>query len=153
MQNSYPAPQFAVLKIWVAGIVLGPVFLFLGTALWLPEMGKTALDPETFLIWGYMVLYGGLFSLPSVGLLWLALTQQRRFLQTTVGFWATVLGITLTLTAAPFLLLGFFLGEQGFFAGLFVAYLAGIWLGVYWAYGRQKFEKQAPDDEPLDASL
>jgi len=151
MHNNRPAPHTAALKIWVAGLILGPVFLFLGTIFSSPDKG--VIDSETFLLWGYMVLYGGIFSLPSVGLLWLALMLQRRFRQTPSGFWYTVLGITLVLTAAPFLVLDFFFGEPGYFAGLIAAYLAGIWLGVYWAYRGAKSEQQSLDDSPLDANV
>lgn len=150
MHSNRPAPYTAAVKIWIAGLVLGPVFLFIGTALL--SLDNTNMDLEIFLIWGYMVLYGGIFSLPSAALLWLSLTLQCRFRQTPSGFWYTVLGITFVLTAAPFLLLIFLFGELRF-TGLLVAYLAGIWLGVYWAYRGAKFEKQPTDDVPLDANV
>lgn len=152
MHNDSPDPVTAALKIWVTGLVLGPVFLFFGTVLLPLDSIDSDLDVSIFVMWGYMVLYGGIFSLPSMWLLVLALTLQLRLRQSRSCFWATILGTTLFLTAVPFLLLDFLIGGPGF-AGFIAAYLAGIWLGVYRAYGRQKFEKQAPDDEPLDASL
>ncbi len=100
-----------------------------------------------------MVLYGAALSLPSLALLWLALSVQYRRRQSEYGSWRTALAITFVLTAVPFVVISILTGLGIYVFGFAAAYLGGIWLGVYWAFGRTKFEQPLLGDEPLDANI
>ena len=146
---SKPSPSISALKIWLTGVFLGPVFFGLGFVFYdivnqneIVFTGFTDLS----LTWGFMILYGGIFSLPSMLLLWFILSILSRFEPRQPVFLATIFFTTLMLTVAP---LYVFMGG----GGIALAYLGAIWAGVYWAIYRPTALEISDTEEPLDAHL
>jgi len=150
-----PAPHIAALKIWFAGLVTGPfIFIIVSSLFSLVSSGAAGMGnfsslPVYFII---MALFGAIFSLPSALALWLFLSIQYRFQPPERVFWGTLLIATFLLVLAPFALLSGFqlMTENGTFLGMALAYLLGIWVGVYWAFHQTRFDKLPSDDAPLD---
>ena len=151
---SKPSPSISALKIWLTGLLLGPVFLAIGSAVYnVVNKGETDFDNfgNLLSVWALMILYGGFFSLPSLLVLWLTLFIMRRLKQSEPVFWTTILSITFLLTITPFaILLG---DEMGFLSGMSLAYLGGIWLGVFWAFYWPAGSTEQSIEEPLDTNL
>ncbi|MCK6693594.1 MAG: hypothetical protein L6Q97_16045 [Thermoanaerobaculia bacterium] len=147
-----PVPYIAALKIWLAGVLLGPLLLGLGMIInELYTRGSSTIIPDgsVFMLYLLMILYGGFFSLPSALALWLVIALQYRFNQSENVFWPTILSATFLLTTAPFFIILRDLDDFGFVA----AYLGAIWLGVFWTFYRLKTFPEHEPDEPLDANL
>ena len=146
-----PLPSIAALKIWLAGVLLGPVLLGIGLVVYeLYTLGSPGSpDGEIFPLYALMILYGGFFSLPSALALWLVISLQYRFRQKEAAFWPTILTATFLLTAAPFFVFGWNMSISGWA----VAYLGGIWLGVFWTFYRTTHPPEREPNEPLDANL
>lgn len=151
-----PVPFVAALKIWIAGLLLGPVLLAIGTFFYgLVSTGEPGSTDFIGLpgLWFLMILYGGVFSLPSVLLLWLMLVIQYRFKQSEFAFWVTILTATFCLTMGPFWVLFGLRNSDHEFFGFSLAYLGAIWLGVFWVFYRKSPLPEILQDEPLDANL
>ncbi len=147
-----PVPYIAALKIWLAGVLLGPLLLGVGLILYeLYARGSNANLPDegVFMLYLIMILYGGFFSLPSALALWLVIALQYRFNQSENIFWPTILSATFLLTAAPFFIILRDIDEYGFVA----AYLGAIWLGVFWTFYQIRKLPESEPDEPLDANM
>lgn len=147
-------PLIAALKIWLAGLLLGPVFHAIGSTVYdLVNKGETDFSRVGNLFnWVYVVLLGGIFSLPSALVLWLTLSIMHQFEQSATVFWTTILSITFLLTIIPFGVLAGW-DENGAIPGIALAYLGGIWTGVFWAIYRPNVLEVADAEEPLDAHL
>lgn len=148
-------PLIAALKIWLAGLLLGPVFLAIGSTVYdLVNSSESNIDDLANLLgaWVIMILYGGIFSLPSMLVLWLTLSIMHRFKQSEPVFWIAILSITFLLTIIPFGILAGW-DEEGVIPGIALAYLGGIWTGVFWAIYRPNALEVVDAEEPLDAHL
>lgn len=140
-----PASHIAALKIWFAGLLLGSFIFILFDFLARTISGRetdmsTVVDSLT--MFAIMVVVAGIYSLPSALALLLVLTIQYRFRQSETAFWGTILCATLALTIAPFAVLQDpLLQEDGLFLRMAAAYLAGIWIGVYWVFRGVRFDE------------
>lgn len=146
-----PAPYIAALKIWLAGVLLGPVLLGLGLVVYeFYTTGKSSYDHDVYMLYILMVLYGGFFSLPSALALWLVISLQYRFRQSEKTFWPTIIAATFILTTSPFY---FLLGDEIGLSAWAAAYLGGIWAGVLWTFYQRAQPYEVEPNEPLDANL
>lgn len=140
-----PDPHIAALKIWLTGLVLGPIILFLfevpdlisGRSAWTCDAGPLL---ETFLL---ALIVGGILSLPSVIILGITISIQYRYRQSKPAFWRAILFVSFLLTIMPFaFLMGLFqMNGDNEIIRMAIAYLAGIWIGVYWAFRGVRFDE------------
>lgn len=148
-----PVPHIAALKIWMAGVLLGPVLMIIGLSVyeWHTAGSRSIFlrSDDIFYLYTLMVLYGGLFSLPSALALWLIILLQYRSTQNGSTFWLTILTATFLLTTVPFS----FLGDNTALVGWAAAYLGAIWTGVFWTFYEPGKNPEPEANEPLDKNV
>ena len=150
----------AALKIWIAGVLLGPVLLYFEDQvsgvfhLNLFESGDLR---DLMGTWFLLFFFGGIFSVPSLLVLWLLLDILLRKMDLKKPrFWVLLAVFTLVLTAVPFFyLMGgtWYASKLPQFSGFTIAYLVAIWAGVYWAFRGMNTGAEDDPTEPLDANL
>ncbi len=160
LKMTTPRPLPVALKIWIAGVLLGPLMLYLGDQvlgilrLNLFESGELR---DLMGMWFLLVFFGGICSVPSLLVLWLFLDIFLRKMDIRKPFFWIVLAVfTLVLTALPFFFLMGGTWRQGKIPQLFgftSAYLIAIWAGVYWAFRGLNTGTEEDTTEPLDANL
>lgn len=147
-----PVPHIAALKIWMAGVLVGPVLLTIGMSFYegyVTKSPSSLLDKDFLFFYMLMVLFGGLLSLPSALALWLIILLQYRSTQNETTFWPTIFIATFLLTTVPLS----FLGVDTAFAGWSAAYLGAIWVGVLWTFYEPEKNPESEANEPLDKNV
>lgn len=155
-----PRPLPAALKIWIAGVLLGPLMLYLGVVV----LGILPLDlfesndlRNLMGTWFLLVFFGGVCSVPSLLLLWLLLDIFLRKMDIQKpAFWIVLSVFTLVLTCTPFFFLMGGTYHQSKVPQLFgftIAYLIAIWIGIFWAFRGMNTGAEEDTAEPLDANI